>query len=49
MHESRMRPPILTSDIFAYNLCNIIKFIYMYDQYLNKTLEKLQWHSINTF
>ena len=49
MCESRMRPPILTSNIFAYNLCNIIKFIYMYVHYLNKTLEKLQWHSINTF
>ena len=49
MRESRMRPPILTSNIFANNLYNIMILIYVYVQHLNKTLEKLQWRSINTF
>ena len=50
MRESCMRPPILTSNIFCTNNSyNIMILIYMYVQHLNKTLEKLQWRSINTF
>ena len=49
MCESCMRPAILTSNVFANNLYNIMILVYVYVQHLNKTLEKLQWHSINTF
>ena len=48
MHESRMRPPILTSNIFANNLSKIIIFIYVYVYHPNKTLIKLQWCSTSS-
>ena len=47
MRESRMRPPILTSNIFANNLSKITIPIYMYVYAFNKTLIKLQWCSTN--
>ena len=45
MRESRMRPLILTSNIFVNNLSKITIPIYMYVYAFNKTLIKLQWCS----
>ena len=49
MSGSHMRPPILTSNIFANNLYKITIFIYVYVYHPNKTLRKLQWCSTSIY